>query len=183
MRTVWLGGFTAVAGVCLLAAPTVAVAQDEASDTGSSEFDGLKKCRAIAEDSARLACFDRAVGVVIAAEESGELRVVDKEAARKTRRRLFGFSLPDLGLFGGGDDDDEKEELESLETTIASVRRVTRREYVFTTEEGAVWRIASLPSRIRPPQAGQPVEFKRASLGSFFIRLNGQLGVKGRRIG
>ncbi|MEP2235630.1 MAG: hypothetical protein ABJI01_08000 [Alteripontixanthobacter sp.] len=161
--------------------PSGALAQDaESSGEAPGEFGALKACRDIGDDAARLACFDRAVRMVVEAEASGELRIVDKVAAEKTRRRLFGFSLPDINIFGGGDDDEE--ELELLQTTITSVRRIRDDAWVFQTEEGAVWQMLNVPSRNRPPKVGQPVEFKKASLGSYFIRVNSQLGVKGRRI-
>lgn len=157
---------------------SAAQAQEEAVQP--SEFEALKTCRSIAADAERLACFDRAVGVVVAAEESGELRIVDKEAAKQTQRRLFGFSLPDIGLFGDGDKDDE---LDELETTITSVRQIRSDAWVFQTEEGAVWQITNTPSRLRALRSGQSVVFKKASLGSYFIRIAGQIGIKGKRIG
>lgn len=161
-------------------APMLALAQDEGAKP--SEFEAMKACRSVTGDLERLACFDRAVGVVVAAQESGDLRIVDKEATQQTRRKLFGFSLPDIGLFGDGNGDDA-DELDELETTITSVRRIRGDAWVFQTEEGAVWQINNAPSRLRPIRSGQSVIFKKASLGSYFIRVAGQIGVKGRRIG
>ena len=52
-----------------------------------------------------------------------------------------------------------------------------------TTAEGAVWLIPSPPRRLMTPRAGQSVEFRRGTLTSYFIRIDRQGGVKGRRIG
>ena len=146
-------------------------------------MEGLKTCQQIADNDARLACFDKAVGSIVTASDAGEVRVVDEQEVEKTRRSLFGFSLPDIGLFGGGDDSEEgKKQRNLLETTITSVHYAKQDEIFFVTEEGATWRISNAPSRLRKIEAGQPVVFKRASMGSFFIRVNGQLGVKGRRV-
>lgn len=175
------GKIAGLAAGMLLAFPASALAQDDDAGDTPNQFDAMTACRDIADDSARLACYDNAIASVVAATESGELQIVDRDDVRKTRRRLFGFSLPDIGLFGGGDDEDD--ELDMLETTVTSVRQLRRDAWVFQTEEGAVWQINDAPMRLRGPQVGQTVVFKKASFGSYFIRINGQIGVKGRRIG
>ncbi len=152
-------------------------AQDAAGPSGPDAIAQLRDCRAIADASARLACYDREVGEVLAATDDGTLRVVDKEEVEQTKRSLFGFSLPKIKLFGDGED-----EMEELTTTIASVRAEGREAWIFKTEEGSTWRISDTKMGWRPPQPGQPVVLKRAAMGSFFIRVNGQTGVKGRRI-
>ena len=57
----------------------------------------------VADNAERLACFDKAVGTIVAASDSDDLRIVDREEVRETRRKLFGFALPDLGIFGRRD--------------------------------------------------------------------------------
>lgn len=163
-----------------LGAASVVYAQEPVAQP--SEFEALKSCRIIADNSKRLACFDSAVGVVVAAQESGDIRIVDKEAAKQTRRRLFGFTLPEIGWFGDGKVGDEQK-LDMLETTITSVSQPRRNTWTFQTEEGAVWQINNAPSRLRALKPGQSVIFKKAALNSYFIRIEGQTGVKGTRIG
>lgn len=157
-----------------LACPSVATAQENASDP--DHLEELQRCQTIMEDSARLACFDAAVGVMVAATESGEVQVVKKEEVEQTRRGLFGFSMPKIGFLSG-----DGKEMELLQSTITRVRSI-RRGYILTIEEGSVWQLSSVPSRLRTPKVGDPVEFKKASLGSYFVRINGQMGVKGKRI-
>ncbi|MGV2495453.1 hypothetical protein [Pelagerythrobacter aerophilus] len=129
----------------------------------------------------RLACYDAAVKDIVAASDQGELRVIDAEAVRKTRRGLFGFSLPDLGIFGG--DDGEKDELDRLETTVSSVRYLTPNSFVFRIAEGdALWQVSDAPRRLLRVESGDPVVIEKAALGSYFIRFDGQNGVKGRRV-
>ncbi len=156
-----------------------ALAQDESGDASGDYLDGLKACQQITEDAARLACFDSAVGSMVAATETGDVQVIDREDVRQTRRSLFGFSLPDLGIFGG-DDDEESEELFS--TTLTSVRYTGRNSARVTTAEGAVWEMNNIPRTRRRFEAGDEVEFKEASLGFYFLRIGGQTGVKGRRV-
>lgn len=166
-----------LACVAALFAGVPASAQGTNDEAGGDYVERLKACQAITEDAARLACFDSAVGGIVTATEAGDLQVVDSEDVRETRRSLFGFSLPNLGIFGG---DEEEEEL--FETTIESVRYFGRGKVRFTTAEGAVWEMNNVPRRQREIRAGDTVIFKDAALGTYFVRINGQRGVKGRRV-
>ena len=154
-----------------------AFAQQPKEPSSQDTIDRLRACQTIADASERLACYDREVGVVLAATDEGTLRVVDQQEVEQTKRSLFGFTLPKIKLFGDGED-----EMTELATTITKVRSEGREGWIFTTEEGSTWRIAETKMGWRPPREGQPVVLKRASMGSFFIRVNGQIGVKGRRI-
>ena len=152
-----------------------------AQDTNAARPDllaDLQSCRDIDDPARRLACFDRAAGSLLDARDSGEVRVVDREEVQQTRRGLFGFTLPKLGIFGSGDN----EQLDTLESTITGVSRVGRNGYRIRIEEGSVWQIDSAPSRLRTPKPGDAIALKKASLNSFFIRIAGQIGVKGRRV-
>ena len=161
-----------------LAASAPASAQEQVVPNSENTINQLKNCRAITDPGERLACYDREVGAVLDATDEGTLQVVDKGDVEETKRSLFGFSLPKIKLFGG----DDGEEMTELETTITGARREGRESWVFTTAEGSVWRIAETKMGWRPPKEGQTVVFKKASLGSYFIRVNGQIGVKGKRI-
>jgi len=164
MRSTYMSHpFAAIFLASALASPAIA------QDAPEGYLERLADCRAIADSEARLACYDREVGSVVAASEQGEVKMVSREDVRETRRRLF----------GSGSDD---EALDTLQTTITRVQPYGRKGYLITTQEGSVWRISSPPLRFARPKTGQEVEFKAASLGSYFIRVNGQLGVKGVRV-
>lgn len=170
---------TLAAVAAMLTSP--AFAQDKAQD---KYLDSLRKCQALTDNAERLDCFDKAVSTIIAASDSDDLRIVDREEVRDTRRKLFGFSLPDLGIFGrreGRGEDAKEDELEVLQTTITSVRP-TGTGYVLTTAEGAKWQIDNVPRRLLSPKPGQSLEIRNAALSAYFLRINGQGGVKGRRI-
>lgn len=171
-------GIALIAVVSVPFGPMSALAaQDQVVPNSEDTITQLKNCRAIVDSTERLACYDREVGAVIEATEDGTLQVVDQEDVKETKRSLFGFTLPKIKLFGGDD-----EEMTTLETTVTDVRAVGREGWVFTVAEGSVWRISETKMGWRPPKPGQNVEFKKASLGSYFIRVNGQTGVKGKRI-
>ncbi|AOL24407.1 hypothetical protein Ga0102493_11264 [Erythrobacter litoralis] len=174
----------AFAAAALLASGGVLKSQDT-SPTGDTVvradiLDQLKTCQRIQDDTERLACFDAGVGSLVVASEAGDVRLVDREDVRRTRRQLFGFSVPDVGILKG--DEKDSEATETLTTTITSVRYRPRRRAEFTTAEGARWEIFKVPTRLADIEPGDEVELKKASLGTFFIRINGQMGVKGKRI-
>ena len=85
--------------------------------------------------AARLACFDREVGELSAADQAREIVFTDKETAKETRRGLFGFSFTKLGGIFGGDEDEVKE----IETTIRSVSMDRSGKYTLVMEDDAVW--------------------------------------------
>lgn len=157
--------------------PSPAAAQDE---DRVEYLELLKNCQGEAADAARLACFDEAVSRMLKANEEGDLQVVDRADVRETRRKFFGLSIPDLGIFKKRDENDI-EEIEVLQSVIAGASR-TRDGWLIETAEGAVWQIDEVPKRLMDPKPGQSVEFRKAALGSYFIGINNQLGVKGRRI-
>ena len=168
------------AGALVFAAAPLS-AQDEAANASPDDGDyleALRACQTITNNNERLACYDGAVGNIVTASDAGDVQVVDREDVRQTRRSLFGFSLPDLGIFGG--DDEEEDEL--FETTIVSARYFGRNSVRFTTAEGAVWEINNIPRRLRTIREGNRVVFRPATFGYFFVRIEGQSGVKGRRV-
>lgn len=178
----------AVAATCgalaafALTAPLVA--QDKAAPAENSYVAALRVCQGKTDPAERLACYDTAVAAMVSASSEGEVRVVDAEDVRQTRRKLFGFALPDLGIFGGDSDKDDPvtaEEFTTLNTTIAGVR-ASGQTLVVTTAEGAQWQLDAMPARLMKPRVGQTLEIKKGALSSYFLRINGQKGVKGRRV-
>lgn len=169
-------------GCTALSLGTTAEAQNDEGVQTPDYLAKLKECQAISDDAARLACFDGSVNAIIAANDAGQVQIVDQEDVRNTRRQLFGLSVPEVGILKGKDDKESKEARELLETSITSVRYLSAKKVRFTTEEGAVWEMNRIPRRLRTVKAGDPVVFKKAALGTFFIRINGQMGVKGKRV-
>lgn len=170
-----------LAGLCILSLPTATAAQEGQST--NSHIEAIKACQSETDSNARLACFDAAAASIVGATEAGDLRIVNRDEVRKTRRKLFGFSLPDLGIFGKSDDEDEeKDEIHELETTLAGVSGSHSTGYFLRTEEGAVWQIDDVPRRLLEPRVGDKLLIKSGALSAYFIRINGQGGVKARRV-
>lgn len=85
-----------LSGVVFCALP--AAAQD-------STLDAVLNCATQADANARLACYDRAVGELRAAQASGDIVAVERGTIEEVQRDGFGFSLPSVdrlrGLLGG----------------------------------------------------------------------------------
>lgn len=142
----------------------------------------LEACRAVADATQRLACFDRASAALIAATTKGEVTVVDRADMRKARRSLFGFSVPKLPFFGG--DRSAEDDKDELETTITAVRPIGNGRFLIRVAEGnALWETLESYMSFADPRKGQKVIIKRGPLGSYFVRINNQRGVKGKRVG
>lgn len=167
--------------VATSAAALLACSAQAQSPADSSYIKNLRACQSISGDAERLACYDRSVTEVTQAADQGELRILDREAVSQTRRRLFGFSLPDIDIFKSSGDDDDKE-LVTLTSTVTAVRQLRRDAFLFEIQDGGTWQILNAPSRLSRIELGDSVEFKKAALGTYFIRINGGIGVKGRRI-
>ncbi len=163
------------AAIVLACFPSQLAAQD-ADD--SDPLGPLTACQSENDPATRLACYDSAVKALVVAEESGQLRVVDAEEVRKTRRSLFGFTIPDLGIFTGRasrDGSDEEPAFDVLETTVTSVRYRTPNSFAFRIADGnALWEVDDAPRRLLRVVAGSPVMIRKGALGSFFIRFDGQ---------
>ena len=96
------------------------------------------------------------------------------------RRTLFGLSVPDLGIFGGGDGDEEG--VSRVETTIASAGRNPDGRWTFRLADGARWVQADSRELGRDPAAGQPIAIRKAAMGSFLANVNKQIAIRVRRV-
>ena len=160
-----------------LAAATPAVAKDKAPPPRPAQIDALFGCRAIADPTERLACFDREVTGLAAADANRDITFADKATMKETRRGLFGFHLPALGGIFGGDEDQIKE----IETTIRSVSVDRSGKYTLVMDDDAVWTQIDTASLGRDPKPGQKVKIKAASMGSYFATVNGGRMIRMKR--
>jgi hypothetical protein len=147
-------------------------------DTGTpAQVQRLMACRAIAAADERLACYDRETAAMNQAITSKDLVMVDKEKARAAGRSLFGFSVPNFGgLFGSGG------EISQIDGTIKSTGRNQDGGWVITLQDGSVWsQTDDWPGL--DPRPGKKVIVKRGLMGSFWLSIPGQNGIKVKRVG
>lgn len=137
---------------------------------------GVYACAEIADDAARLACFDREVGRVRAAEAAGEIKTIASAQIEQIRRDSFGFRLPSLAALSPlrlGDatpeaDEEAEAPLEAITATIASVSGGGGAPLRFRLDNGQVWRVIDSKTN-RLARAGAEVRIRRAALGSFLM--------------
>jgi len=135
-------------------------------------------CRAEPDNAKRLACYDAAVGPFTDAVAKGDVKVLDREEVRQTRRALFGFQLPQLPFFGG--DDSVRDTPAEIDTTLTAARDIGRGNWMLTMADGAVWNTSDpLP---RDPRAGAAVKLKAGALGSYFVTVGSMRSVRAVRV-
>ncbi len=167
-----------VAAFLAFAASAPAMAQAEPP----AAIKALAACRALTDDAQRLACFDREAGALVQSVESKQTVVLDQQEVRKTRRSLFGFTLPRLPFFNDDKDDGKDEpEFTEIETPIKTVQSTGYGRFRFTVDDGAVWQTTEGINAF--PKPGQTVTIKKGLMGSYFIRFEGARSVKGMRVG
>lgn len=168
----------ALAALTLIAGADQASAQ-AAKDARAQVFQGLMDCKGKSDPAERLACYDAAVGAMDVAEKKGDIVVVDREQAKAVRRQAFGFSLPSLAMFEKGE---SPEELDQVALKAERVYRGGDGKWVFELEGGAVWAQTDTEALFREPKAGSKVEIRKASMGSYFMNVDGQRAVRARRV-
>jgi len=146
----------------------------------SPYINALDQCRQIADSAQRLACYDRTAPALITASKNGEVNIVDRGQLRQARRSLFGFSMPKLPFFSG--DQSAADTPDQIDTTIKSARDLGYGKYRIVVIEGdAVWETTEESNH--QPRSGEKISIRRGPLGSYFLRIDGNSGVKGRRVG
>jgi hypothetical protein len=160
--------------LAILAGAGLAAAQET-----PSALKALADCRKVAEDAARLACFDAAAAALGEAETKGDIVVVDREQAGKLRRQAFGFSLPSLNLFDRGD---KPQALDRVSGVAARAYQQGGRWVIELEDGGGTWLQTDDEPQPRGAKTGSRVEIRKAAMGSFFINVDGQRAMRARRV-
>lgn len=154
-------------------------------------LDDLFECRSIAADASRLACFDKATAQLSAAADQGDVRVVDKEQVTRTRRALFGFSMPTLDLFAShklgsgkpGHVARDEDEIKEVNAKIVGVGSGGDGGYVLTLDDGSRWEQTDGVSLGRTPRVGNSVTIRRGMMSNYKMVIEKGPAMKVRRIG
>lgn len=165
----------AIAAAVSLTAP---VTQDK-QKVASPLIERLAKCLEIKGDGERLACTDLAARALVDATQRKDIVVVDKEEMKTTRRSLFGFTLPRIGLFGGGDD---KDDVKRVELKIVSVSQLGYDKMSFALADGSRWSTTEAWPGAARPVAGQMLTVRKGAMGSYFVSTGGR-SVRAMRTG
>ncbi len=159
-------------------------------------LDNVLACRSIADDAARLQCFDTASTPLAAASEAGDIVAVSREEIEAVERDSFGLALPSIPFFtrnarGGEEDASERRQMAEatgsevvergddgaisvIRLQVESYRRLRQDEYIFTMENGQVWRQTEARYLQLPRNGDFFIEIRTAALGSFMGKVNGE---------
>ena len=140
----------------------------------------LVECRKIADPVARLKCYDAGVDSLNAAMTGGSIVVVDREDVRKTRRSLFGFTLPKLPFFSGDTSQDDTPD--TIEAVIKSVKNLPNDKYLIELDSGAVWQTLQEASLQMTPKSGQKIRITSGALGGYRLSVAGRPALRAMRI-
>ncbi|MBB4153275.1 hypothetical protein GGQ80_001177 [Sphingomonas jinjuensis] len=169
-----LSGFLAM--VAMIVPASTGLAAQRRDTKASAALDALAQCVAIATDAERLACYDRAARPLIEAQKAKDFVVVDREEVRKTKRSLFGFSLPSIKLFGASDDEPVKQLVGVMTESTQLPGGLMR----FQLDDGSVWDTTEgLPLM---PRKGDTVTVKAGSLGSYIATAPGRRSPRVKRV-
>jgi hypothetical protein len=172
-----------VAAGLILAASGAGAAR--AAEPADPALKALAECGALSDVAAKAACYDTASAALNTAIRSGEIIIVRKKEAQAAQRNAFGFNLPSLNIFDriNGDKKESKKEgkpgevvaaggLDSLNTEAKSASQDGNGHWTIVTVEGAVWRQIDNEVLSPRPHPGSKVEIKRASFGSFLMKID-----------
>ncbi len=165
-----------------IVAVTIAARSDarSAPNTGTPQsVQQLIACRSMTDSTQRLACYDRQADALSSAIAKKEVVVIDKARATAAKKSLFGFSIPNFGgLFGGNDD-----EVKEISSTATRVSQDPYGAYVVTLADGSTWYQQDDAPLGLGPEKGDKITVRRGSFGAFFLSVNGQPGIRVKRIG
>ncbi|RST29900.1 hypothetical protein HMF7854_02975 [Sphingomonas ginkgonis] len=107
-----------------------------------------------------------------AAVAKKDVVVIDREGIREVNRKGFGFAGLNLPFFGG-------EDVKQIDGKVAAVSSNRDGGYVLLLEDGATWsQNDANNSIVMSPRRGDKVVIKRGALGSYYVSVAGQPGVK-----
>lgn len=170
--------FASFLGACCTAAPVVAVAAKIEKAVRAEAVQSVLDCRALTDGAKRLACFDAAVAAMESAEAKGDLVTMDREQRREVRRQAFGLSLPAFTLFDHGE---KGEDADRLTAKVADASRNGAGRWVIRLEGGATWRQIDDTDLYKTPHPGSSAVLRRAALGSFFMKIDGDSAFRAHR--
>ena len=158
-----------------VALPAFAAKPANPTANSAAVAQAISDCRKLTDRDARLDCYDKASDAFEQAQASGQVVVVDREQVRAVKRQAFGFSMPSLNLFARGP---KEEQVDKVEVKLASAHQDPTGKWVLTTDEDAVWRQIDTTELNDEPHAGSAMLIRKAMLGSFFCKVDGQTAIR-----
>lgn len=156
----------AVAAAVVIALTTTSAIAQENQQAQPQALTDVYACAATTDNTARLACYDAAVGRLRSAEQEGRVVAVDREQVANLERDAFGFSLPSIsGLLRG---ERNTEAVANIDMQVERIARLGDGRSRFIMTNGQTWAQIEpqSTSNVRP---GDTITIRRAALGSFVL--------------
>lgn len=144
----------------------------------AAQLQAVVDCRKLPDPTERLTCYDAAAAKLDAAEQAGEVVVVDREQVREARRAAFGFNFQMPAFMTR---DEKPEEIDRISATVKEARQDATGKWIIVLSDGAIWRQTDSKKLFRDPHAGSTVDIRTAALGSFFMKVDGQSQIRVHR--
>ena len=120
-----------------------------------------------------------AVAKMDKAETAGDIVVVDRQQVREAKREAFGFELPHFTLFDRGE---KPETIDRVSAVAESAYVNSEGKWTVVLEDGAKWVQIDSENVEKAPRKGSKIEIRKASLGSYFLNIDGQRAIRARRV-
>jgi hypothetical protein len=169
---------TVIAGLSLMSEPASAA---DKPVPRAELFQKLIDCRAIRDNSERLACFDDQAAKIDAAEAKQDVIVIDRGQATKARKEAFGLptsKLPVLGVEKGSSPLGEG--VNDIQTTLRQASQMKNGKWLFVLADGARW-FQTDYDIIRDPKPGQSIRIRKAAIGSYLANIEGRKAIRVKR--
>jgi hypothetical protein len=161
-----------------------------ASPAATSATTALQKviaCHGVADSQQRLACYDAVVSDLLAGAKAGEgpvaaaedVIVISKAQVRDAKRQAFGFDLSALSIFDRGE---KPEVIDRITTVVDRAYQTGSGRWIIEMENASTWEQTDDEKVWKGPKKGSRADIRKASLGSYFINLDGQRAIRARRV-
>jgi hypothetical protein len=170
-RTLILFAIAASAG-------TMAFAKDKDENLAPPKtYSDMVACRAIADPTERLACFDREVAAFEQAKVNEDVIITDRETVKQAKKEAFGFDRPELKILGK----EGKTDVEEVEGVVSTISADRSGKLTIILESGARWQQIDTRA-ISTVKQGMKVRIRRGAMGSYFVNIDTKPAIKMRRI-
>ena len=166
----WTAGGWAVLA---LAAAGPLSAQEPGTAADRVTLNILRECAKIADTPARVACYDRNIGVTVA-QAAAPLPAAPRDAAPAAQFGANQLPAPQRPA---------EQRIDRITATVTAASQQAPGIWLLTLADGTQWQLVDAAgASFDPPRKGSQIEIAAATLGSYILRYRGQTGLRIRRV-
>jgi hypothetical protein len=164
-----------------------AFASSPAATSATTALQKVIACHGVADSQQRLACYDSVVSKLLADAKAGEgsaaaaedVMVISKAQVRDAKRQAFGFDLSALSIFDRGE---KPEVIDRISAVVERAYQTGSGRWIIEMDNASTWEQTDDEKVWKGPKKGSRADIRKASLGSYFINLDGQRAIRARRV-